>query len=312
MQMSYEFKFLGQGSYNVAYLVIEPTTGRRLGVFKFPITLMPTDPAIDEELYLDASLDTVERSIKIWNEINPSMPASKFSGRINGRTYKGWLSPFIVGRQAYDVEIVSILIDIYKRTGRVVVDAVGAHNVLIQIDGSPICIDIGFALKLDAVYGPLPRIRDRKRHGDRPDFAGVAQWRTLQLSDFEPYYNTCKTHKPFSINVIKALLFLNRHKPNLRKVDFLFHQYIAEKLAEAYVQELFKPEQFDGGKAVFNWLKETTGLELSEAQHSDVKVRSAQMGLFWRPTLFSSGAVKSPEASSLTENIPSLTLQKLP
>ncbi|RUR05836.1 hypothetical protein [Legionella sp. km772] len=309
--MNYEFKFLGQGSYNVAYLVIEQTTGRRLGVFKFPITPMPTDPAIDEQLYLDASLDTVERSIKIWNEINPSMPARKFSGRINGRTYNGWLSPFIVGRQAYDVEIVSILIDIYKRTGRVIVDAVGARNVLTQIDGSPICIDIGFALKLDAVYGPLPRIRDRKRHGDRPDFAGVAQWRTLQLSNFEHYYDDYKALRPFSINVIKALLFLNRHKPNLRTVDFLFHQYIAEKLSEAYVQELFKPEQFDGGKAVFNWLKETTVLELRETPHRDAKVSRGQIGLFWRPIPFSSGAVKGHEASSFTESIPSLMQQKL-
>lgn len=249
--MTITYSPLGSGVYNTAYLVHDDS--RIIGVFKEQMTQEPTalgespsaEEIIDEETtHGSISLDTVERSIKIWNEINPTKPAREFYLTIDGSPRRGWLCPYVEGKQASDTAISHTLIDIYQRTGRIVIDAIGANNIITQNDGESVCIDIGMAMKLDNEYGPLPRVRNTKHHGDREDMPGLIQWRALQLSTSSgayfdhPHYTQ---YYPHSVMVIKSLLFINRHRPELKNVDFLFNRETAAIIATAYNEELYNP-----------------------------------------------------------------------
>lgn len=247
--MRYRFEFLGKGAYNKVYLVYESTNNNTpIGVFKEQINQEPTasecysmSEPILEELYRNVDLDTTERSLAIWNEVNPTLPARAFSAIVDGKPVAGWLCPYVQGRQATDAEIVTTLVDIYNRTGRIVVDAVGKRNVITRQDGSSVCIDVGMAVKLDNFYGPLPRMRDKHLHEPKRDMAGVAQWRELQADSFADYYR----HGGFaaycrSIDTIKALLFIRRYREDIKDVSFLIeNKELARTLADAYDRDLF-------------------------------------------------------------------------
>ncbi len=256
--MLVKLEFLGLGTYNRAYRVVQGTT--IVGVLKKQINQEPLPISSDlteeqyslavveqEEDHVAMSLDTIERSIKIWNEINPGIPARPFECvDLRGTTHKGWLCPFVEGRQANDEEIVRTLIDIYQRTGRIVVDAIGSNNIVTRDNGQSVCIDVGYAVKLDSIFGPLPRVRQTDLHGDREDMPGLIQWRSLQDSGFTPYFNnpSCTQAFPRSIRVIKSLLFINSHRSELRDVDFLKDDAIAILIADAYDRELQLTEGF--------------------------------------------------------------------
>ena len=123
---------IGKGSYNVAYR----SEDSRL-VFKVAQDDSPTD--------------IPERSVRLWNLLNPNLqpPAQVSRQKISGKWVTGWTCPFVVGVQASDKEIRQGLIDVFNRTGRIIMDAVAPDNFLKTRNGDIVCIDIGHALEME-------------------------------------------------------------------------------------------------------------------------------------------------------------------
>jgi hypothetical protein len=242
--MTYKIQLINEGAYNFIYKISNPDN-TVIGIFKLqkPPEKVAHTILEEEEIHQDLSMDTIERSVRIWNEINPALPAKPFEVTIKGVLRSGWLCPYIEGRQANDKEITNTLIDIYRRTGRIVVDAIGHKNVLTQSNGRSVCVDIGFALHLDYEYGPLPRIRDRTTQRNRSgSTASVTQWRYLQ-DKFTYFFSNQSYQYTLATAVTQALLFLNKHTPDLRDVGFLTDMNISGALAQAYRKELYAPTE---------------------------------------------------------------------
>jgi hypothetical protein len=90
--------------------------------------------------------DLPERSVRLWNEINPDLEPE--ATLISTEMGDGWACPFIKGVQASDHEMSVALIDIFNRTGRIVVDATAPENFIKTPSGKVVCIDIGMALQI--------------------------------------------------------------------------------------------------------------------------------------------------------------------
>lgn len=89
---------------------------------------------------LDQLLADPKRAIAIWREINPTIPA-----RLNPDN--SWDTQYIAGYHPSDEDIARCLVDIYKRTRRIIVDGCNPRNFIKRYeDGSVICIDMDLAL----------------------------------------------------------------------------------------------------------------------------------------------------------------------
>src|SRR3990167_4671547 len=183
--------YLDEGQYNVAYLSPD----------KKSVLKIPKDPSDESEKPL--------RAVRLWNQINPDLSPEAQVVRINDEIY-GWICPFVQGFPAYDYQIIEKIIDIYNRTGRIVIDAMVEGNVLYDITNKKVeCIDISMALQLDE--------NDRKIAGQelRKSEVSLQTW-----SDLKNIYNQKAFLNPnYSddavINTLKALLFLQVHRPDI-------------------------------------------------------------------------------------------------
>ena len=167
------------------------------------------------------NMDNYARSIRIWNEINPNLspPASIQEITINGKKFIGWVCPYVEGVQASDAEISQKLIDIYNKTGRIIVDATAKNNFLKTPSGNIVCIDIGMAVKLES--------RDEsKLHGlkRQSSFASLEAWDKM-VDAYSEWFSTepKNIQSPQTIQTIKALLFIKQHRPDLSNIQFLQH-----------------------------------------------------------------------------------------
>lgn len=210
------WKILGSGSYNTAYSNDDDTE-----VLKIQ---HPPEPG-DEE---SATYDTPLRSVRLWNEINPHLPARL----VDSEHGPGWVCPFIKGSQASDKDIAKTVVDIFNRTGRIITDAASPNNVLKTTDGKLVVIDIGMALQLDKreeVYFS----ENKKRN---MSFTSLNAWKNLQGS-YVDYFNNnyFKSHKPIAIETIKALLFIKANRPDVFNASFILSDpNLRKNLAAAY------------------------------------------------------------------------------
>lgn len=191
---------IGKGSYNIAYRNEDSTL-----VFK---------AAQD-----DSPSDLPERSVRLWNLINPHLypPAKVSRQKIDGKWVRGWTCPYVIGVQASDKEMRSALLDIFNRTGRIVADAVAENNFLKTPSGDIVCIDIGHALEMEqretvALVG-LQR---------KPSFTSLDTWVDLyDTPKGSAWLNKNQKIFPKTIRTIKALLFIKQHRADITNVDFL-------------------------------------------------------------------------------------------
>lgn len=91
--MDDKWEFLGSGSYNRAYINRGTNT-----VFN------------TQSESVAAATDSPERSVRLWNEINPHLRPKAEVMTIMGE--KGWTCPFVEGTQATDKEMRLALVDI--------------------------------------------------------------------------------------------------------------------------------------------------------------------------------------------------------
>lgn len=190
---------IGAGNYNTAY-----RSSNRQWVFKVQHHAHETDHP--------------NRSVRLWNEINASIsPPADVAYGPNG---EGWVCPYIEGTASTDSEIALALVDIYKRTGRIIVDATAPNNFITQADGKVVCVDIGMALQMERrenEYLSNPKAR-------RPSQVSLNEW-----DQRHPKYNTkffpdSHSQNPQATNTIKSLLFIKANRPNLDDADFLKNQ----------------------------------------------------------------------------------------
>ena len=89
-----QWKYLGRGSYNVAYLSPD-----KKSVLKIPIE--PSDKS-----------ENPFRAVRLWNQINPDLTTKAKVVFFKRRKRVGWICPFVAGEQASDAQISEKVIDI--------------------------------------------------------------------------------------------------------------------------------------------------------------------------------------------------------
>ncbi|MDR3502441.1 MAG: hypothetical protein P4L79_07645 [Legionella sp.] len=172
--------------------------------------------------------DAPERSVRLWNEINPHLsPPAKITQTIHG---PGWVCPYVHGREASDLEIMLGLLDIFKRTGRIVVDATSTKNFIVTDDGTLVCVDIAMAIQLEQREEAYLSNSKAKRVSND----SIMTWDDKYLA-YGPFFSKHHEYAPKTINTIKALLFIRIYRPDIYDAGFLKEDpKLTKKLATAY------------------------------------------------------------------------------
>lgn len=119
------------------------------------------------------------------------------------------------------------LIDIFNRTGRIVVDIATSKNFITRPNGQVVCVDIGLALLLEKREGIALGNR-------RNSEISLAFWRDTE-SFYDGYFLKASLIKSYAVRICKALLFIKEHRPDIVNVDFLKNNpNIVKILATAY------------------------------------------------------------------------------
>lgn len=125
-------------------------------------------------------LSNPKRAIFIWRKINPDLPCKK--------TINGWITPFIEGQQASDIEIALELVSIYQRSRYIILDACSPKN-FIKRDDRVICVDV------DAAY----------ISGGLMAKEFIESW----AKDYQQFWRIYQNTYPITIQIIKNLLYLD-------------------------------------------------------------------------------------------------------
>ncbi|MCW8451300.1 hypothetical protein [Legionella quinlivanii] len=189
------WKKLGGGSFNTTYVNVEKGE-----VLK-----------IQKECY---ETDLPQRSVRLWNEINSHIkpPARVVRSEQFG---PGWICPYIKGRQSTDEEMVGALIDIFSRTGRIVIDAAGRKNFVTTKSGHVVCVDVGLCLELEKRHEVRLGNKTRRRSIASQNYWGDAE----VLHD--NWFRINSWVFPQTIETVKALLFIKNNRPDIFDAGFL-------------------------------------------------------------------------------------------
>ncbi|MDF1678385.1 MAG: hypothetical protein P1U32_06810 [Legionellaceae bacterium] len=215
----------GQGTFNYAYVNSERTEVLKIQKLSSKQFKEGSD---DDSMDLSV-VDLPERSVRLWNQINPGLqPPARLENSVHGL---GWVCPFVKGDQASDKEMSQALLDIFNRTGRIIVDATAPENFIRRVPGGEVfCIDIGMALQMQkAEEVVLSGGRTRAKSG-----VSLDAWNEL-CADYKPFLKKCSGKYPETVATVKALLFIQQVRPDIFDVSFLAsNNDLVERLAEAY------------------------------------------------------------------------------
>ena len=182
--------------------------------------------------------DKPERSVRLWNLLNPDLlpPARILEMTPYGR---GWVCPFVQGRQSTDKERVSAFIHIFNSSGRIIVDALGAGNFLTTAKGQVVCVDIGMALQMEF----NEEIHDAKMRGRRNSAVSIAVWNEFH-EKYTKYFTKHRSWGPLTVDIVKSLLFIASHRSDICNDIFLKKKTQTVKiLTTAYDAKAAKAEQ---------------------------------------------------------------------
>jgi len=206
-----EWKKIGEGNYNKVYKNTEET---------LVLKISKNEAATDEP----------NRAVNTWNEVNPNLNPKAELYDDPKHNHHGWTAPLIIGENSSDIEIAIELIEIFNRSGRIVVDAYVPGNFKTTAEGKVICIDIGMALKLNSSED-ISIVSRKTWHEDNA-------W-----EEYQPYIGERQANKHrHTIDVIKALYFIQSYKNThedskefLKDVSFLLEDHLAiDLLANAH------------------------------------------------------------------------------
>lgn len=194
-----EYQYFAHGSFNLVY---QSKDGKR--VLKI---------SIDESEITDLP----ERAARVWNTINPGFPAEVIRVVKNGKPV-AWVAPFIRGGKPTHAEIAQKVLEIYENTGRIVADAFVTSNFVKTEDGSIVCIDVGAAFFLES----RPRFERSHSQASLKTWWGGERGKNSAMSCIYRHTFTAekKTYEVI-VNTIKALLYLQMHRPDFRRVSVM-------------------------------------------------------------------------------------------
>lgn len=178
--------FLGKGAFNSVGVSKHPfTIGNYTGLWVYK-----TQPK--NQSWSEASL-----AVSKWSVINPDLPAY--------RVGNGWVAPYVGDQQANDFQIATELVEIYRRTRLIIVDAFIKKNML-EHKGQVVCVDVDYAISRD------PRSVFR------------------EIVDLEDFRACFKDHEKQgysqSITIIKNLYFLE----NCLRIQGISNQWLSYKV----------------------------------------------------------------------------------
>lgn len=213
------WEFYKEGKYNKTYV-----NGSHTHILKIP--------KLKHSYALFLQTDTPERSVRLWNLINPDLqPKAEIIHTSYG---KGWICPFVEGVQASTKEIHHGLIDIFNRTGRIVVDAISPNNFLKTPKGEIICIDIGMALQLESLTERYSVSKVSSKLRRNKSLISLDSW-AVMYGEYMDYFDKWLPHYPLAVNTVKALLFIQKYYPDITDVNFLRdNARLVQTLSEAY------------------------------------------------------------------------------
>lgn len=165
------WNLIGKGTYNHAYLSNRALTiNGYTGSWVWKIPRDATEP-----------LSAKARAVRKWNLHNPMFPAIELS--------TGWIAPYLGNIGATDEQTAIKVIDIYKRTRTLLIDACVKNNFLVY-QGHPVCIDMDFSFR-------------------RGSIASDDYMRT-NAATIPPFLTKCNDNKPRTASIIRTLLYLEK------------------------------------------------------------------------------------------------------
>ena len=198
----------------------------------------------DEEFEELLAMDKKERSVRLWNQICGVGEAEEYED--------GWTAPYIDGTDASEMDIAHTLVDIYERTGRIVVDAAVRGNFKKSNQGDVVCVDVGCALKLES------------RIASDQSQVSLDFW-DLMHEDYREYFDENFAKSPFLINTIKALLVLQYYRPDVRSLkDVMACEVTVNKISGYYAnRNQFIDSDIEQKLSInFNYFQEISHLKI--------------------------------------------------
>jgi hypothetical protein len=191
-----DWAYLGEGAFNKAYKSKDGTE-----VLKIRFVQNKTDDPI--------------RSVRLWNDINSHINPPARLASVEGLG-DGWICPFIEGTDASDEQIADSLIDIFTRTGRIIIDATVPGNFKATPKGQVVCVDIGYALELEKRDNQY--LSSKSHHRSKSDTSSDEWSKVKSIYDNDKFEYSSY---PVTVRVLKALLFIKEHRPDIYDASFL-------------------------------------------------------------------------------------------
>lgn len=255
--MKKKWSLLAIGGYNFAFVNRNKTE-----VLKVPTYLM------DDFAERDKAQEPTEvpaRAARVWNEINEDLA---FRAR---ESFPGWVAPYINGTQSSIAQISEALIEIYNKTGRVVLDPAITGNFFTTPEGNVYCVDIGFAVRFQR--------QAQIEVGGLKRSSSHASLEVLDNNDDDTDFlrrcvNQFEYEFPELTRLIKALCFLSIHCPYIDNISFIGHKpHLLQRLSKGFDSYMSKdkPWRIDIARTSVDqaWIQSRQRKEKSVPQELD-------------------------------------------
>lgn len=128
-----------------------------------------------------------------------------------------------------DAAVAFAQIDIYNRTGRIIVDAAVPGNFMVTKSHGVVCVDIGMALLLEDKEAACLDMYARKK-----SIVSNDAWKEVHTEINQHILQNKDVLLSKTAAMTKALLFIKAYRPDIANVDFLEDTRNVEQLAQAY------------------------------------------------------------------------------
>lgn len=244
-------RLLGEGGYNKTYVSLKPFPFEVDGK-TYTQRWIKKIPKLNKDDDLFSAMNHAKRAVRLWNELNPKYPAVALPKE------RGWLAPYIPGKQASDQQVFDKQIEIYRQRRRIVADACGDNNFLL-FNGEIFCVDIDQAVI--AIGSPVSkRIAD-----DLIEFGHENSVMEDYWDDYEKNDGMVK-----SVQLTKTLFYLEQQLKPEQILDKYITAPILEKLADYQKNKQIITQQ------VLDEL-----LELTKATTAKASSTVGNYGSFW-------------------------------
>jgi hypothetical protein len=171
---------LGSGHFNDVYVHHEKDRQLLEGSdYKGPWVYKKKQKEVGDST--EEKMNSPRRNVRLFKEINPDRPSGLFRN--------GWVAPFFKGQNPSDEQLVIGILDVYRRTRRIVMDAF-SNNFVVE-DGQAKCIDVDMALRRNSIDS-------------------INYWDDDGIKSYELYWDDCKEIYPLSVAIVRNLVYLEQ------------------------------------------------------------------------------------------------------